>query len=200
MGIDRLKLPPELQKRLQSEIAPGERLLYAGQPDWRAELATHVVVFIFAVFWSFIALLFFGMSGASLLGLVPMVNNGKPTGIGLELFFFFFSMPFVAIGLAMLASPFLGMRKARRTVHAVTDARLINFSADGHGNIESFKLDTINFIKRRDRKNGTGSLSIGYGVEKDSDGDTRPLTTDWTGIPNARRAEQLIREQARWVR
>ena len=45
----------------------------------------------------------------------------------------------------------------------------------------------INFVKRRDRKDGFGSLSIGYGVEKDSDDDPRPLTLDWSGIPDARR-------------
>ena len=66
--------------------------------------------------------------------------------------------------------------------------------------IESFKLETINFIKRADHRDGTGSLKIAYGVEKDSDGDPRPLTTDWPGIPDAKRAEALIRERAKWAR
>ena len=86
------------------------------------------------------------------------------------------------------------------TVHALTEARLLNVYA-GHGlGAESYPLSAINFIKRRDRHNGTGNLEIGYGVEKDSEGDPRPLTLSWSGIAQVRRAETLIRENAKWVR
>ena len=140
------------------------------------------------------------MSLGGLLGIVPFNSNGKPAGFGMNLFFFVFSLPFVAIGVAMLAAPFLGIRKSRHTVHAVTDARLLNVYVGRDKGAESYPFAKVNFIKRQDRRNGTGNLSIGYGVEKDSDGDTRPLTMDWSGIPGVQRAEAIIREQAKWVR
>ena len=37
MTGDLNKLSSELRKALQSELLPGERVLYASQPDWRAE-------------------------------------------------------------------------------------------------------------------------------------------------------------------
>ncbi len=200
MSRDISNLPAELRKALTAEIAHGERVLYAGQPDWRADWGALFAIFIFGIFWSAISFMFFGMSLGGLLGLVPFNSNGKPAGFGMNVFFFVFSLPFVAIGCAMLAAPFLGIRKSRHTVHAVTDARLINVYVGRDKGAESYPLSRVNFIKRKDRRDGTGNLSIGYGVEKDSDGDTRPLTTDWSGIPDARRAEALIREQAMWVR
>ena len=200
MSRDLSNLPVDLRKALNAEIAHGERVLYAGQPNWRAERGALFAIFLLGIFWSAISFAFFGMSLGGLLGLVPFNSNGKPAGLGLNLFFFVFSLPFVAIGCAMLAAPFLGIRKSRHTVHAITDARLLNVYVGRDKGAESYPFAKVNFVKRKDRRDGTGNLSIGYGVEKDSDGDTRPLTMDWSGIPDARRAEAVIREQAKWVR
>ena len=82
----------------------------------------------------------------------------------------------------------------------MTDARLLNVYEGKDKGAESYPFAKVNFVQRKDRRDGSGNLQIGYGVEKDSDGDPRPLTMDWTGIPDARRAEQIIREQAKWVR
>jgi hypothetical protein len=140
------------------------------------------------------------MSLAGLLGLAPVKSNGQPADTGLMLFMFLFSLPFVAIGLAMLTAPLFSIRKSRNTAHAVTDARLLNVYVGRDKGAESYPLSKVNFVKRRERRDGTGNLSIGYGVEKDSDGDPRPLTTEWPGIRDAKRAETILREQAKWVR
>jgi hypothetical protein len=194
------KLPSGLRASLQHELQAGERILYAGQPNWRAEWGKLLAILLFGLGWSAIAFMFFGMSLGGLLGLVPFNSNGKPAGLGMNVFFFVFSLPFVAIGCAMLAAPFLGIRKSKNTVHAVTDARLMNVYAGRDNGAESYPLAKVNFIKRKGRRNGTGDLHIGYGVERDSDGDPRPLTMDWSGIPDVRRAEAAIREQAKWVK
>ena len=194
MTDDLFNLPGGLRAALTDELQHGERILYAGQPDWCAEWGKLLALFLFGVFWSSISFIFFGISAGSLLGLVPMTSNGQPAGLGMQIFIFVFSLPFVAIGLAFLAAPFLGIAKSRRTVHAVTDTRVLNVYAASHGGAESYNIRTINFVKRRDRRDGFGSLSIGYGVEKDSDGDPRPLALDWSGIPEAKRAETMIYE------
>lgn len=200
MGTSIAHLPADLRKRLSAELSPGERLLFVTQPDWRYERGKLIAIFLFGVFWSMIALTFFGISVGTLLGLVPVKDASKAMGAPLAWFMFFFSLPFVAIGCVLLAAPFLGVRKTRNTAHAITDARLISVFGGKDAGAESFKLDRIHSIIRRDFKGGIGSLSIGYGIEKDSDGDPRPLTTEWTGIADAKRAEGIIREQAGWVR
>lgn len=200
MSRDIPNLPAELRKALQSELQSGERVLYAGMPDWRAEWGKLLAILLFGLGWSAISFVFFGMSLGGLLGLVPVTSGGAPAGLGMMLFIFIFSLPFVAIGLVLLAAPLFGIRKSRATVHAVTDARLLNVFTGKDSGAESYPLTRVNFIKRRDRRDGTGNLQIGYGVEKDSDGDPRPLTMDWSGIPDVKRAEAIIREQAKWMR
>ena len=200
MARDIPNLPAELRTALNAELQVGERVLYAGQPNWRAEWGKLLAILLFGLGWSAIAFMFFGMSLGGLLGIVPLNSNGKPAGFGMNIFIFVFSLPFVAIGCAVLAVPFLGIRKSRHTVHAVTDARLLNVYEGKDKGAESYPFAKVNFVQRKDRRDGSGNLQIGYGVEKDSDGDPRPLTMDWTGIPDARRAEQIIREQAKWVR
>lgn len=200
VGTSIAHLPADLRKRLSAELSPGERLLFVTQPDWRYERGKLLAIFFFGVFWSMIALTFFGLSLAALSGLVPVKDDSQAMGGTLAWFMFFFSLPFVAIGAALLAAPFLGIRKAKNTAHAITDVRLISVFGGKDAGAESFKLDRIHSITRRDFKDGFGNLSIGYGIEKDSEGDPRPLTADWTGVPDAKRAEAIIREQAGWVR
>lgn len=200
MDRDLPELPANFSTALQSELQPGERVLYAARPDWRAEWGKLLVILLFGLFWNSIAFGFFGASFAGLTGLAAIKSDGAPASTGLLLFGLVVSIPFVLIGLASLAAPFLAVRKADNTVHAVTDARVLNVYLGPDAGAESYPLTKINFIKRRDRNNGTGNLVIGYGVETDGDGDPRPLTMDWSGIPNAQRAEALICEHAPWVR
>lgn len=200
MGTSITHLPADLRKRLNAELSPGERLLFVTQPDWRYERGKLIAIFLFGIFWSVIALTFFFGSISALTGYVPVKDSSGPPSLSLMWFFFFFSLPFVAIGLFLLAAPFLSIRKSRNTAHAITDARLVNVYSGRDAGAESFKLDRIHAITRRDYKAGFGNLSIAYGIEKDSEGDPRPLTTDWTGIPDVQRAEATIRENARWLR
>ena len=193
------KLPADLSKRLSGELAPGERLLYAAKPDWRAEWGKLIVIALFGLGWMSICGPMAMFTWAEALGF-PVTKPGKGMGQGMSIFFSLFMIPFVLVGLGMLVAPFLSIRKSRNTAHAVTDARVLNIYGGKDAGVESYKLSAINFVKRRDRRDGSGSLEIGYGVEKDSDGDTRPLTIEWTGIPDAKRAEAIIRDQAKWVR
>lgn len=194
------ELPQDLRKALNAELRPGERILYAGQPDWRGEWGKLAAIFIFGLGWSAISFLFFGMSLGGILGLVPFKSDGAPVGTVVMVALLIFSLPFVAIGCVCLAAPFLGIQKSRNTVHGITDTRLLDVYTGRYAGANSYPLTRVNFIKRRNKRNGTGNLQIGYGVEKDSDGDPRPLTVDWTGIPDVQRAEAIVREQANWVR
>lgn len=200
MSIDLSRLPTPLRQAVSAEVAAsGERVLYAGTPDWRASLPSLAISFTFGLFWSMISFPMAFFVWAEALGFGPE-NPKQAMGSGLAIFFSIFLIPFVVIGAAMLATPFWMARRAARSAHVVTDKRILTLATGRNLEIESVKLDAINFIKRRDGKGGRGTLSIGYGVTRDSDGDARPLTQDWSGVPDARRAEMMIRENAKWVR
>ena len=195
MSSDLLSLPPDLRQRLTSELQPGERVLYAGRPDWRAEWFKLLLIFLFGVGWSAITFTFAFITGAATLGLVPFKFEGQPASPWLAGAFLLFLIPFLAVGVACLSAPVLGIAKTLRTVHAVTNRRIISVFGGFSRGVQSHPLSAINFVKRKDRKNGTGSLEIAYGITHDADGDPRPLTTDWSGIPDVRRAEAALQAQ-----
>jgi len=143
--------------------------------------------------WSAICGTFAFITGAAALGYVPFKFEGEPASPWLAAAALLFLIPFLAIGVCCLAAPLVGILKGGNTVHAITDRRLISVSAGLFKGADSYPLAGVNFIKRKDRRNGSGSLQIGYGVTHDADGDPRPLHVDWSGIPDVQRAEAAMR-------
>lgn len=192
MTSDLFNLPADLRTRVQAELQPGERILYAGMPDWRAEWGNLLAIFLFGVGWGGISFTFLFMMAGAALGIIPFKFEGEPGSRWMAALFCLFLIPFAAIGVTCLAAPFLGIAKSRRTAHVVTDTRLFTVRGGWSAGAESTALCKVNFVRRKDRKGGTGCLDIGYGIAHDADGDPRPLITNWTGIPDVKRAERAI--------
>src|SRR5262245_8831815 len=193
MPTDFPRLPATLRARLERELRPRERLVYAGVPSpWRTALPA-LSLFVFGLFWTsisgFIEVLFVGL----LLGYgpspppVPRWLAGVVSIVGLL---------FVLVGVVLLASPFDRWRKARRTVHAVTDTRLLTVVDAPWRAAESVETG-ITSVHRRDIANGAGTLAIGCGTERDSEGQAIEVVTWWRGIPDVRRAEDAVRALVR---
>lgn len=201
MSGDLNKLPFPVRNAITLELMPQERVLYAAQPDWRGGTGPLLSQLLFGIGWSVIVFWLAAKTVAAAFGIAwddkPNPDFASPSGPFVLLLFL---VPFVAIGVVFLISPFRTVAESRRTVHVVTDARLLSIIAGPKPKVESITLASINFIRRRDRSDGAGNVEVGYGVETDSDGDPRPLTVNWYGIPNVKRAETAMRENARWVR
>ena len=45
------RLPPDLQKLLNAELASGERVVYAAHPNWRAQWPQHLILLAFGLGW-----------------------------------------------------------------------------------------------------------------------------------------------------
>ena len=180
MTSDPTRLPVELRRRLQAELEPGERIAYAGQPDWRAQIGGNLVIFLFGLGWSAITWFFAVMIGSAALGLTPFKFEGASAPQWMAAMFLLFLIPFIAIGAVCVLAPVLAITGNRTVVHAITDRRLLTLRIGRWGKVESHPLSAITFVKRKDRPTtaspGRGTLEIGYGVTRDSDGNPRPLT------------------------
>ena len=111
---------------------------------------------------------------------------------GFSIVFPLFGLPFVVIGFVMLSVPFWGMRKARRTQHAVTSQRLITVSTGRRTEVCSAFLDRIGPIERSEGKDGWGSIKVQTHSRIDSDGDRITERFEMTGIPDVAKVERLI--------
>jgi hypothetical protein len=197
MSLDLAKLTPDLRKRVAQELMPGERVVYAGAPDWTGGIGLGAFLFLFGLGWSALTFTAFGISVGAALGFAPpemkMPEPRALTSWGLTLFL----LPFVVVGVGLLSAPALIVYRNRRMAHIVTDRRVMTVHSGKNKGAESYTLDNIISLTRTDGgEEGCGSLLIGHGVERDSDGDIRAVTLDWLKFPAVRRAETAIRSIA----
>lgn len=190
-------IPPEVAARVKSELAPGERLLWSGQPvPGRAALVTlPLVIFAvpftgFACFWSMLATGLGGMAGLSIRG---------PGGAGFGLIgalMGLFGLPFLLIGLAMLTAPFWAYRMARQTCYALTDRRAITWNANPFGGVRvrSFTPQALARIARNERADGSGDLIFEEYATRDRHGHRRVTAFGFMNIRDVHAVEDLLRK------
>ncbi len=181
----------DLKQRIEAELEPGEQVVYAGRPDWRAARSTLIAVFALGLFMCAVAMPIACATMAAVVGIIPFSVDGEPASPFLAAAFCLLAVPVAALAAFVLSVPFLSIVRCKRAAHAVTDRRFLTVFAGGKPEVESHPLDSVNFVTRKSG-GGWGSLEIAYGVEKDADGNPRPLTVTWSGIPDLNRAEAAL--------
>jgi hypothetical protein len=179
-----------LKKQLANELSSGERLLWSGMPDAATTLRATTPILLFGVPW---LLFILGWEGIALAMVFHVfMENSSNTPWFVPFIMMIFGIPFVAVGVFMVGQPFAAAKKARCTLHAVTDQRVITlFYDDPLRTIDSQFVHTITGMTLKE-KASLGSLQIVFGTTKDSDGDTTKIIQDWIGVPNARGAKAAI--------
>ncbi|MBC7808240.1 MAG: hypothetical protein H7145_19075, partial [Akkermansiaceae bacterium] len=149
------ELPMHLRDVLETEREQGETLFWAGQPDPFRAVRAEWIPFLFAIPWTAFALFWEAMA----IGLSFSPQVGTPQPIGWV--FVLFGLPFVGIGVAMLASPFVAMGKARQTVYAITNRRILILEAKRSGReARSVVPQYVGDLQRTERGDGSGNLTI----------------------------------------
>ncbi|MCA3693170.1 hypothetical protein [Aquidulcibacter sp.] len=175
----------------KQELA-SEDILWAGQPNhWHAFWAI-TPLWLFAIPWTLFALFWELAAIAPLLSQEPL----KDTNIkSMAVIFPLFGLPFVLIGLGMLAAPLWGLNRAKRTLYVLTDKRLVTIQSGKSVQVESRLIGKSISIRRSEKPDGTGTVHLGFGGRRDSDGDFVQDTVTLSGIPNVRELEELIKTQ-----
>lgn len=172
-------------------LLPGEQVRWAGRPrraaQWRA-----FAIWLFAVPWTAFALFWENTALLVFFAAPDGQDAGFPPGFGIV--FPLFGLPFVLVGLAMLASPFRSLSKASHTVHAVTDRRLLTVVTGRTREVKSAFVDRIGPVERVSGKDGWGSIRVQTLSRIDSDGDRYTEQLAWIGIPDVAHVERLILE------
>lgn len=187
---DLATLPTELRMALQAEMQPGESLLWAARPrPGRAAMATWFI-WIFAVPWTAISLMFMGFPVASWLDLADKGTDNF--SLGMSIFFFVFSLPFVGIGLVMLAAPFITLHEAKKCVYGITTQRVIKLVTGKKKQVATLAARRFGRINRIERADGSGTITIEFGHYTDSDGDKVTHKFELIAIPHVSEAMRLL--------
>lgn len=179
-------IPIELKAMVDRELAPGERILWAGTPRPVYFTPKSTASFIFGIPWTLFAL--FWTAGAA--GF-RFPDFSSPASL-----FPLFGVPFILIGLGLLASPLMEQRKSRNTVYAVTGRRALIIEGGRKKTACSFAPDQLRHIHREERKDGTGNLIMGQDTWTDSDGDKHADPVGFMRIPDPGGVEKMLRDLA----
>lgn len=197
MSSSYFKLAKPLRERLQNELQPGEHVIWAGTPDWRAKWRELASISFFALFWNAITGTLFFIAASAALGLVPAgkMKGGFATGWG-PLVFLLFTVPFVLIGLGLLWHIVRELRSGSRRVHAVTDRRVLTVELGQKKPLDDRLRSEINFVRGTERADGSGTIAIAVGVVRDVEGAPRPETLIWAGIPDVAFVQSTLDRRA----
>ncbi|MBK7207082.1 MAG: hypothetical protein IPH91_02210 [Elusimicrobia bacterium] len=172
-------IPFDLIQRVQPQLQGGEGIRWIAPANPRMALMGGLALWLFAIPWTAFAL--FWMAGAA--GF-KTPNFKSPAAL-----FPLFGLPFVLIGLAMLASPIFLYRKAKRTFYIITDRRALIFEDGPTVKIQSFGPPQLQNIERIQSPDGSGSLIF---TERRTGRNGRGLKIGFLGIKDVQHAEALL--------
>ena len=180
-----------LPAALQRQLAAGEQVLWQGRPRQGLMLRSSDAYLIpfsllwcgFAIFWEW-----------------NVIRLDAP------LLFKLLGIPFVLVGLYIVAGRFVtDARRRARTHYALTTERILIASGPNSKNIQSLSLRHLPDITLEEHANGTGTISLGnmhnaYSHQTtvwDAKPGMHASTPQLEGIANALHVFQLIRDAQR---
>jgi hypothetical protein len=180
------ELPEQLMQKLRTELRAGEKIVWAEQPIAGQMMKTSFWLWLFFMPWTLFAL--FWTAGAS--------GFRWPDFSRLHIFSFFplFGLPFIFIGLCGLSTPLWIQNKAKNTVYAVTNLRLLICVFGKTINIQAFHPKDVTHINRVEKPDGSGDLYFSTEHYRDSDGDNRTKKQGFAAVRDVKNVERIIED------
>jgi|SRR5687767_15387212 len=174
MEIERAK-----KELVEAELGNGEKVLWVGEPDPLRDSLQVIPIFLFGVPWTIFSVSF-------------MLDWGWPGGL-MGFASLVFVGAFVVVGMGMLLAPAWAYSKARRSVYAITNERVLMIEGGNSKQVQSYREIGVGDIARKERADGSGDLSFAKKTTKDSDGHYQQSDIKFVGISRVRDVEQILR-------
>jgi hypothetical protein len=146
-----------LNEKFQSDLAPGEVVLWTGQPNTGVIFHVRDLYLIpfslmwggFAIFWE--------------MGVLGYWGSPHKTGVNpISWFFVLWGIPFVVVGQYIIWGRFVfDWWRKKRTFYAITDKRLLIVEEVRNRKLTSVRLTENTFLGKSTRSDGIGTLRFG---------------------------------------
>ena len=174
-----------LRLALERELRASETVVWHGWQLGRLEPLSFGI-YIFAVPWTAFSVMWTVLAS----GAAAMSGDDGPGWIGWA--FPLFGLPFIAIGLALLARPFVPLFQKGRVLYVVTNERALKLSMGRELAVETVPADRIGLIQRFERRDGSGRLQLAVKIGKDSDGDRQTDYFEIGNVPDVMGAQEAL--------
>jgi hypothetical protein len=181
-------IPHNLRDLISRELDRDEKVLWSGMPKPHFFSAISIGSFLFAIPWTAFAV--FWMTAAAGFQ-IPQFNKGFD-------FFPLFGIPFLLVGIRMLASPLVAYRKQLKTVYLITNQRAITIDGGGRSTtIQSHFPEKLKDLYRREHSDGSGDVLFQQPIWT-GDSETRTLLPEigFLRIHDAKSVENILRSVA----
>ncbi len=177
---------PRAVARLRGELRSGETLIWAGAPIPWAFAREGLPIALFG--------LVFGGFAAFWIVAAAFITSAGPGRAGIGSCFPLFGLPFLAVGLGLVASPLFGYLRARGTLYAITDRRVLLFEGGTWGGltIRTYRGEDLGALRRVERSDGSGDLVIEEGARVGPAG-VAARRCALQAVPRVREVEALLR-------
>ena len=186
--VDPTAIPSGVREALLREMGPDEQMRWFGQPRPGPFMLRSLGLVLFGIPWTAFAL--FWTAGAAGFQ-VPDLENPDWT-----LLFPLWGLPFIAVGLGMLSSPFWAFRRAIRTAYVVTNKRAVIMEGGRSRVIRSIEPEGFRNLVRRERSTGRGDV-VFQAAQRSSGKNRRQGEIAFVDIQNPRQVEELLRSMGK---
>lgn len=128
-GAPSPQLDRELHQRAAKILPQTEKILFVACPEPGHEGKEKIWFMPFAIVWTLFAIIWTALAVCSI----------SRTNIAGGIFMTLFGLPFVAVGLGMLATPHISIKRELNTIYAISDERILVFSDDKVHEMVKFK-------------------------------------------------------------
>lgn len=175
-----------IENELRQQLAPDEKILWSAQPDPK-RMKRVFAAWIFAIPWTGYAI----FMTYKVITMFLIDSSKMRTDL---LWAALIPSMFVLFGIFMILSPLRALKKARNSIHALTNQRILTFVVDKDRSVNSVMFDDMGPISLTEKSDGWGNLTIETGSHNDSKGNRVTETFDIIGVPEVAKLERLLRE------
>lgn len=190
-----MKTLSQLPARFTEVVAretKGEEIRWFGRPSARLAFLMATPIWLMGIPWTTFCLGWTAVPVSTLLYADKAKDPLKGWGVWAMGGMTLWGLMFVLVGLGMLLAPYWAWAKARRTIHVVTNRRILTIEAGRHIAVRSVWPKDIISLDRRERRSGLGTLTVITGYKTDSDGDRVAEKEVLFAVPDVRTAERQI--------
>lgn len=167
----------QLDLAINKELRKTETLRWAEQPIPYSTMISELKVWFFAIPWT--AFSYMWISGAA--------KEAEAAS-----YFPYLGVPFLAIGIYLLLSPFWKFYKATKIVYVITNQRAFSLDISNGIDIRNFNPDSIGSYKKVIKDDGIGDLILSIEHYKDAEGYKQTREYGFFSIHKVNEVEKII--------